>query len=485
MITLANIAKIVDGHLIGNDCEIASIGIDSRNITQNQLFIGIKGENFDGNTYAFDAIKQGAAAVLVNDADTKARPAVIVKDTRLALGKLASDWRHQFSLPIVAVTGSNGKTTVKEMLVSILNAATYKENSLDVTKVHATIGNLNNDIGLPLTLLKMTDQHAYAVIEMGMNHLGEINYLTNITQPTVAVISNAGTAHIGQLGSRENIAKAKGEIFAGLAHDGVAVINADDDFAGYWKSLSSTKKTITFGLNKQADVFASFKEFDAVNKINLTTPSGNISFELNLLGQHNIYNALAASACAVALGISNTDIANGLSNMKAVKGRLQRKVGLNGAVLIDDTYNANPDSMKAAIDALKTFATHTIFVMGDMGELGIDSAQMHAEIGAYAKQQHINQLMTFGDLSELATRQFGINNQDATQSAQHFKSLESLIATLKASMQTNVTVLVKGSRSMQMERVINALELKPSLQKSETLRTANLQANTKSSLGDE
>ena len=485
MITLANIAKIVEGHLIGDDCEIASIGIDSRNITQNQLFIGIKGENFDGNTYAFDAIKQGAAAVLVNDADTKARPAVIVKDTRLALGKLASDWRHQFSLPIVAVTGSNGKTTVKEMLVSILNAATYKENSLDVTKVHATIGNLNNDIGLPLTLLKMTDQHAYAVIEMGMNHLGEINYLTNITQPTVAVISNAGTAHIGQLGSRENIAKAKGEIFAGLAHDGVAVINADDDYAGYWKSLCSTKKTITFGLNKQADVFASFKEFDAVNKINLTTPSGNISFELNLLGQHNIYNALAASACAVALGISNTDIANGLSNMQAVKGRLQRKVGLNGAVLIDDTYNANPDSMKAAIDALKTFATHTIFVMGDMGELGIDAAQMHAEIGAYAKQQHINQLMTFGDLSELATRQFGINNQDATQNAQHFKSLESLIATLKASMQPNVTVLVKGSRFMQMERVINALELKPSLQKSETLRTANLQENTKSSLGDE
>ena len=485
MITLANIAKIVEGHLIGDDCEIASIGIDSRNITQNQLFIGIKGENFDGNTYAFDAIKQGAAAVLVHDADTKARPAVIVKDTRLALGKLASDWRHQFSLPIVAVTGSNGKTTVKEMLVSILNAATYKENSLDVTKVHATIGNLNNDIGLPLTLLKMTDQHAYAVIEMGMNHLGEINYLTNITQPTVAVISNAGTAHIGQLGSRENIAKAKGEIFAGLAHDGVAVINADDDFAGYWKSLCSTKKTITFGLNKQADVFASFKEFDAVNQINLTTPSGNISFELNLLGQHNIYNALAACACAVALGISNTDIANGLSNMQAVKGRLQRKVGLNGAVLIDDTYNANPDSMKAAIDALKTFATHTIFVMGDMGELGIDAAQMHAEIGAYAKQQHINQLMTFGELSELATRQFGINNQDATQNAQHFKSLESLIATLKASMQPNVTVLVKGSRFMQMERVINALELKPSLQKSETLRTANLQENTKSSLGDE
>ena len=485
MITLANIAKIVEGHLIGDDCEIASIGIDSRNITQNQLFIGIKGENFDGNTYAFDAIKQGAAAVLVHDADTKARPAVIVKDTRLALGKLASDWRHQFSLPIVAVTGSNGKTTVKEMLVAILNAATYKENSLDVTKVHATIGNLNNDIGLPLTLLKMTDQHAYAVIEMGMNHLGEINYLTNITQPTVAVISNAGTAHIGQLGSRENIAKAKGEIFAGLAHDGVAVINADDDFAGYWKSLCSTKKTITFGLNKQADVFASFKEFDAVNQINLTTPSGNISFELNLLGQHNIYNALAACACAVALGISNTDIANGLNNMQAVKGRLQRKVGLNGAVLIDDTYNANPDSMKAAIDALKTFATHTIFVMGDMGELGIDAAQMHAEIGAYAKQQHINQLMTFGDLSELATRQFGTNNQDATQNAQHFKSLESLIATLKASMQPNVTVLVKGSRFMQMERVINALELKPSLQKSETLRTANLQENTKSSLGDE
>ena len=485
MMTLANIASIVGGQLIGNDCEVKSMGIDSRNISQNQLFIGFKGEHFDGNAYAVEAIKQGASAVLVQDANTKATPAIIVSDTRLALGKLAANWRKQFSAPIVAVTGSNGKTTIKEMLVAILNAVTVKENRPDFTKVHATIGNFNNDIGLPLTLLKMTDEHAYGVIEMGMNHLGEIDYLTNITQPTVAVISNAGTAHIGQLGSRENIAKAKGEIFAGLADDGIAVINADDDFAGYWKSLCSTKKTLTFGLNNQADVFASFKEFDAFNQINLTTPSGAIRFELHLLGKHNIYNALAASACAVALGVSNDNIAKGLSAMQAVKGRLQRKAGLNGAVLIDDTYNANPDSMKAAIDALKTFATHTIFVMGDMGELGHEASQMHGEIGAYAQQQHIDQLVTFGDLSELAVAQFNSNDQMSANHAQHFTNLDSLITTLKASMQPNVTVLVKGSRFMQMERVVAALEIKSGVNKSETLQTANQQTNTKTSLGDE
>ena len=443
---LSEIAKAVNGQLLGDDIEVKSIGTDSRNIVQNQLFIAIKGENFDGNTFAREAIKHGAAAVVVSDANSSARPAVLVKEARLALGALAKYWRNQFELPLVAVTGSNGKTTVKEMMVAILHAANKN--------VLATQGNLNNDIGMPMTLLNLHKKHDIAVIEMGMNHLGEIDYLTRIAQPTVAVINNAGTAHIGELGSRENIAIAKGEIFSGLADGGTAVINADDEFADYWKSLNKHKKVITFGLNefginKPAEVSATFAEKDDLTEVELTTPNGKVSFNLAMLGKHNVSNALAASACAVALGISNADIASGLGNMQAVYGRLQRKAGFNGALLIDDTYNANPDSMKAAIDVLAAHQ-NSIFVMGDMAELGENAAQMHADVGLYAKQKGIAQLFTFGDLSVKASLAFGNN-------AQHFDSLESLVFALKNLMKQGVTVLVKGSRFMQMERVVNKI----------------------------
>ena len=445
MMMLSDIAKAVGGQLIGADVLCESVGSDSRHIIKNQLFIAIKGENFDGNTFAEAAIKQGAAAVLVSDVNTLARPAVAVPDTRLGLGSLAKYWRKKFTLPLVAVTGSNGKTTVKEMLTAILTAANKN--------VLATQGNLNNDIGMPMTLLQLRKHHDVAVIEMGMNHLGEIDYLTHIAQPTVAVINNAGIAHIGELGSRENIARAKGEIFAGLTSNGVAVINADDDFADYWKSLNKNRKIITFSLQAQADVTASYQEIDGLSQIQLTTPTGNVSFKLGMLGKHNVGNALAASACAVALGISNADIASGLSISKTAKGRLQRKAGFNAAALIDDTYNANPDSMKAAIDVLTVQKGSTIFVMGDMAELGVDAAQMHSEIGAYAKQKGIQTLFTFGECSQLASQAFG-------EHAQHFASIEALAAGLKKIMQTNTTVLVKGSRFMQMERVVNLIEEK-------------------------
>ena len=438
---LSEIAKAVSGQLIGDDIEVKSIGIDSRNIVKNQLFIAIKGENFDGNTFAGGAINLGAGAVIISDANSLARPAVLVKNTRLALGMLAKYWRNKFVLPLVAVTGSNGKTTVKEMIVAILNAANKN--------VLATQGNLNNDIGMPMTLLNLQQIHDVAVIEMGMNHLGEIDYLTRIAQPTIAVINNAGTAHIGELGSRENIAKAKGEIFAGLADTGTAVINADDNFADYWKSLNQHKKIITFGLNTPADLTAVYIEKDGVNQVNLTTPNGIVTFNLAVLGKHNVGNALAASACAVALGVSNADIAIGLSNMQAVRGRLQRKAGFNGAALIDDTYNANPDSMKAAIDVLAT-QQNSIFVMGDMAELGENAPQMHAEIGLYAKQKGIGRFYTLGDLSAKANITFG-------QNAAHFSDLESLVFALKSQMKQGVTVLLKGSRAMQMERVVNQI----------------------------
>jgi len=439
---LSEVAKALNAPMRGHDVKVLSVGTDSRSIAKGQLFVGIKGENFDGNAFAMEAIKQGAAAALVTKVNTQAIPAVMVDNTRSALGELGRYWRDKFNLPLVAVTGSSGKTTVKEMISAIINAANGK--------VLSTRGNLNNDIGMPLTLLNMNKNHTHAVIEMGMNHEGEIRYLSKLAAPAIALVNNAGTAHIGELGSREAIARAKGEIFEGLADGGIAIINADDDFANYWKSLNKTRKVITFGLRNEADVTADIEAKHNYSAINLKTPSGQIQFKLNVLGEHNIHNALAASAVAVALGISNADVAHGLTNFSPVKGRLNWLDGVNGAAVIDDTYNANPDSMKAAIDVLSSQKGTQIFVMGDMAELGADAAEMHAEIGAYAKQKGIAQLFTFGELSRLASDNFGIN-------AQHFDALEGLLDTLHRGMSKDVTVLVKGSRFMKMERVVNQI----------------------------
>ncbi len=448
MMQLSEAATALNAKLIGADVAFDSVGSDSRNIKAGQLFIAIKGENFDGNAFAAEAINKGAAAVMVSDAATVARPALVVHDTRLALGGLAKYWRSKFSAPVVGVTGSNGKTTTKEMLTAILAAATG-----DINKVHATYGNLNNDIGLPLTLLKIKPQHEYVVAEMGMNHMGEIDYLTHIAKPNVAVINNANTAHIGELGSRENIARAKGEIFAGLQDGGIAVINADNDFADYWQTLNVGRKVVTFGLHEQADVTASYQEQAGISQVNLTTPNGQVSFELKVEGVHNISNALAASAAAYALGISNAHIAAGLQNFGGVYSRLERKAAVNGAVLIDDTYNANPDSMKAAIDVLAKQAGKKILVLGDMGELGADAKEMHAEIGAYAKASGLANLYCIGDLSKEMVSGFGAG-------AQHFESPEAVAAALLPKLDNNSTVMVKGSRFMRMERVVSLLVAK-------------------------
>jgi UDP-N-acetylmuramoyl-tripeptide--D-alanyl-D-alanine ligase len=449
MMLLSEAAGYMRGEFLADEeAWVASVGSDSRNIAQQELFFALKGENFDGHAYVEQALKEGACAAVISDKACKARPAILVKDTLLALGELAKSWRETFTLPVIAITGSNGKTTVKEMLTSILKVASNNSDA-----VLATIGNLNNHIGMPMTLLKTRQEHQFAVIEMGMNHLGEIDYLTHIAKPDVAVINNAGTAHIGELGSRENIAKAKGEIFAGLNDDGIAIINNDDRFADYWKSLNQNRKIMTFGLDSKADVTATYEEIESVSQVQLTTPSGSIGFKLDMLGKHNISNALAACSCAVALGIANADIARGLKRFGGVKGRLQRKSGLNGASLIDDTYNANPDSMKAAIDVLAQQAGTHIFVMGDMAELGAASAQMHAEIGAYAKQKGIHQLLGLGDLTKHAVNAFGAHGE-------HFISLEANIHAASGAMKKDVTVLVKGSRFMQMERVVDALEQK-------------------------
>lgn len=448
MMQLSEAATALNAELLGADVAFNSVGSDSRNIEAGQLFVALKGENFDGNTYAAEAISKGAAAVLVSDAAIDARPALLVQDTRLALGALAKYWRSKFSAPVIGVTGSNGKTTTKEMLTAILAAATG-----DIKSVHATYGNLNNDIGLPLTLLKIKPQHLYVVAEMGMNHLGEIDYLTHIARPSVAVINNANTAHIGELGSRENIARAKGEIFAGLQGGGVAVINADNDFADYWKTLNVGRKVVTFGLQQSADVTASYQEQAGVSQVNLSTPNGRVSFALKVEGVHNISNALAASATAYALGVSNADIAAGLQNFGGVYGRLERKAAANGAVLIDDTYNANPDSMKAAIDVLAKQSGDKILVLGDMGELGADAKTMHAGIGAYAKAAGLAKLYCLGELSKEMVSAFGAG-------AQHFESPEAVAAAVLSQLNNNSTVLVKGSRFMRMERVVSLLVAK-------------------------
>lgn len=446
MMRLSELVLATHGQLVGNDVEFCCVGTDSRAIKQGQLFVALKGENFDGHAYANQSLAQGAAAVLVAKA-SNASPAVVVQDTRLALGELAAYWRAKFDMPVVAITGSNGKTTVKEMLTAILKVAAG-----DDARVLATQGNLNNDIGLPLTMLNLREQHHYAVLEMGMNHRGELSYLTRLAKPNIALVNNAGTAHIGELGSVEAIAKAKGEIFEGLANDGIAIINADDVFADLWKKLASKHQQMTFGLETKADVTAKYVLHGSSSEVELMTPVGNVAFSLPAPGLHNVRNALSAASAALALNVALDDIAKGLSSFAGVKGRLQTKQGIAGAKLIDDTYNANPMSMKAAIDVLKASVGQRIFVMGDMGELGADAQTMHAEIGAYAKEAGIQKLFALGSLTKNAVSAFGLD-------AAHFETVESLADALKQNMGTDVTVLVKGSRYMKMERVVDAIQL--------------------------
>ena len=444
MMRLSEIALATKGKVLGADVEINSVGTDSRAIESGQLFVALKGENFDGHDYAGQSLQQGACAVMVSQ--EVAGPAVLVKDTRLALGDLSAYWRNKFSMPVVAITGSNGKTTVKEMLASILKVAAG-----DDAKVLATQGNLNNDIGLPLTMLKIEQQHEYAVLEMGMNHRGEIRYLTKLAKPNVALVNNAGSAHIGELGSYEAIAEAKGEIFEGLAKDGIAIINADDVFADFWKKLAAQNKQMTFGLNQQANVSARYQLNVMNSNIEMTTPIGNVNFDLPAPGEHNVRNALAAATAALALNVPLNKIAEGLTHFAGVKGRLQSKAGFAGAKVIDDTYNANPLSMKAAIDVLAGNQGTRIFVMGDMAELGDDAAEMHAEIGAYAKAAKIQTFYALGQLTPEATKAFGA-------SGKHFERVETLVDALRKEMNSNVTVLVKGSRSARMERVVDLIQ---------------------------
>jgi len=425
------------------DAQFSGVTSDSRAVNAGDLFIALMGERFDGHAYVGEAVRRGAVAAMVSrpvDGQPPI-PQVIVEDTRLGLGRLAGHWRGRFALPLVALTGSNGKTTVKEMLAAILAAQTGTRHA-----VLATQGNLNNDIGMPLTLLKLRENHRYAVIEMGMNHAGEIEYLTRIARPAVALVNNAQRAHVGLLGSVEAVARAKGEIYSGLSQAGIAVVNADDPHAAYWKSLNAGRSIVTFGLSAGADVTAGRSNGGYL----FTTPEGAFSVTLQVSGEHNLRNALAACAAAHALGIPVAAMRAGLAGFSGVPGRLQRRATASGAVVIDDTYNANHKSMKAAISVLAAEPGRRLFVMGDMGELGAQSGEMHAEVGEFARQAGIDALMAVGEASRQAVQAFG-------RGATHFDDVEALIRAASREAERGATVLVKGSRFMRMERVSDAI----------------------------
>jgi len=437
---LSEIATMVDGELIGADAMVESVSTDTRNIDFDQLFIALRGPRFDAHDFVPDL--EQATGVMVSQLCDTALPQILVDDTRLALGYLARAWRERLGATVVGLTGSNGKTTVKEMLAAIL---------AECGSVHATRGNLNNDIGVPLTLLSVRQDHDFAVIEMGANHIGEIAYLTAIAQPQIALITNAGPAHLEGFGSIEGVSRGKGEIFSGLRDGGIAIINADDTYADYWRDLNAGRAMITFGTEKPAD-FSGQRSDDGAS-LQIDCPLGHLDVPFALRGKHNVMNALCAAAAASAAGATPEAVVAGLARVQPVSGRLQLKRGQHGAQLIDDSYNANPASMRAAIDVLALRPGRRWFVMGDMGELGGDAEAMHAEIGGYAKQAGIDRLMAVGAMSGAAAESFGA-------AGQHFEDWKALAAAVAGELAQDVTVLVKGSRSMRMERVVSALEEK-------------------------
>jgi UDP-N-acetylmuramoyl-tripeptide--D-alanyl-D-alanine ligase len=441
MMSLAIAADALKGTLAGRDVTFTGVATDTRNLHPGDLFVALVGPRFDGHNFLADAIGAGAVGALVSQRVETTLPCVQVADTRLALGQLAGFWRGQFKVPVIAVTGSNGKTTVKQMIGAML-AATGPGC--------VTRGNLNNDIGMPLTLLGLRATDRYAVLEMGMNHKGEIEYLSRIACPTIALINNAAEAHLEGLGSVSDVARAKGEIFTGLAADGVAVINADDAFAGLWRGLAQPRQVITFGMERPAAVSASCELDGRGSVINLKTPQGDIQMRLPMLGRHNVMNALAASAASLAAGASLAQIRAGLEKLEAVSGRLELKPGISGAHIIDDTYNANPGSLAAGMQVLKEFGGERTLVLGDMAELGEAAAGIHRRVGELARRIGINRLFAIGDQSRLAVESFG-------RGGRHFKNHDALVEALVDCLHGDMTVLVKGSRVMKMEKIVNGI----------------------------
>jgi UDP-N-acetylmuramoyl-tripeptide--D-alanyl-D-alanine ligase len=444
---LSQVADRLDGVLVGDDITFNQVSTDTRTLAGGALFVALKGPHFNGHDFIPQALAAGASSLLVSEKRLEPVPQIRVDNTRLGLGRLAALWRERFAVPLVGITGSNGKTTVKELIAAILGRR---------GEVLATRGNFNNDIGLPLTLLRLQDE-AFAVIEMGANHPGEIGYLTQIARPDVAVITNAGAAHLEGFGDLVGVARAKGEILSGLSESGVAVLNADDRFFDYWRGLLGERQLLSFGGSELADVRGELEQaetrwteqgFRSLMQVHYQETVFQV--ELALGGHHNLMNALAAIAAGLASGCSIEQIQFGLASVEPVDGRLKAQQTSAGLHLIDDTSNANPDSVAAAIAVLRQAPGSRWLVLGDLAELGEEAAQLHAEIGRNARAAGLPHLYTLGPLSSHASDAFG-------DGARAFTQLEDLVAAVKEQATAGDTLLIKGSRSAGMERVVKLL----------------------------
>ena len=432
-----------DGHV-----QIKRVHTDTRSLQAGDLFVALKGERFDANDFLAQAITMGAVAAIAHHGLAEAGlPGLEVNDSKQALGQLAAGWRSQFELPLIAVTGSNGKTTVTQMLASILRD--WRHGG-----ALSTEGNLNNDIGVPLTLLRLRQTHQIGVVELGMNHPGEIAYLAKLTKPTVALVNNAQREHLEFMGTVEAVAHENGSVIDSLGAQGIAVFPADDVYAPLWRSLAGARSVMTFAASGQADVTAEASWIENYWKVSASTPLGPVEFDLGIAGRHNVKNALAAIACAIAAGVPAKCIANGLSTFVPVKGRSRAvMVSVQGraVTLIDDTYNANPDSMRAAIDVLAELPGPRLLVMGDMGEVGNQGLQFHQEAGLLARERSIEKLFTLGPQSEQAAASF--------EGGRHFSDMTDLITAVLLELPQLASILIKGSRFMKMERVVQAITL--------------------------
>lgn len=438
--TLSQVADWCDGRLEGANRPIAGVSTDTRTLRRGQLFVALQGDHFDGHGFVDTAATAGAAGALVHRDSESTISRVRVRDTRRSLGQLAGAWRDQLGARLIALTGSSGKTTVKEMIAAILTR---------FGAVRATAGNLNNDIGLPLTLLEAAPEDEYLVLEMGANAPGDIAYLVAIARPDVSLVNNAGPAHLEGFGSVAGVAAAKGEIFAGLGDDGVAVFNGDDSHAPLWRELSNQHRRIEFGFDAQCDVRGVLVD-RAENRLRIDLPGESFELRVPLPGQHNASNALAAVAGAFALGVGADEIRAGIESVQPVPGRLERVRARHGATLIDDTYNANPSSLEAGLEASSHLLEPLWLVLGDMKELGPESGAMHREAGRTAKNRGCERLFTLGDLAAEAVEGFG----PGAQRHDHIESLCDALETALCETSDRVAVLVKGSRAMRLERVV-------------------------------
>jgi UDP-N-acetylmuramoyl-tripeptide--D-alanyl-D-alanine ligase len=452
MMALAEAARVLDAPPPDGDVRFSGVSTDSRTLRHGELFVALRGEHFDGHAFLEAARAAGAAAALV-DARFTGRaplPVLVVPDTKRGLGELARHWRARFTPVLVAITGSNGKTTTKEMLAAILRRHAGED------RVLATVGNLNNDIGLPLTLLRLRAVHRFCAIELGMNHKGEVAYLADIARPTIALVNNAQREHLEFMRSVDEVAEENSSVYAALPADGIAVINADDPLAAVFRKAAAPHRIVDFGLSAGTAVGGGYALKQLSSEIRVRTPVGESGATLAIPGLHNVRNALAAAACAHAAGLAPRTIGEGLTAFRPYVGRLQVKRSALGATVIDDSYNANPDSVRAAIDILAACPAPTVLVLGDMGELGDKGPEFHREVGAYARSRDVSAMLAIGEASKTAVEAFGAGGL-------HAASLEELLEALRRRATPGATVLVKGSRFMRMERVVASLTGEPVL----------------------